>query len=105
MAYNAYGTSISSISARTFGTMKSQTSRAAKKSAICALPQGVDISGEQEINIQENFMDATVGLKHPKEYMFARSDFTAEREKLNETLDTGVLFRYHESNPMDIPVA
>jgi len=37
--------------------------------------------------------------------MFARTDFSTERKCLDEVLDTGVLFRYHEPNAKDIPVA
>jgi hypothetical protein len=34
-------------------------------------------------------------IRSPKDYMFARSDFSAEKAKLEEVLDSGVLFRYH----------
>lgn len=44
-------------------------------------------------------------LRSPKEYMFARSDFSKEKAKLEEVLNTGVLFRYHEPNAENIPVA
>jgi len=37
--------------------------------------------------------------------MFARSDFTKEKEKLDEVLNTGVLFRYHAPEAKNIPVA
>jgi hypothetical protein len=37
--------------------------------------------------------------------MFARSDFTKEKEKLDEVLNTGVLFRYHMPDAKNIPVA
>lgn len=44
-------------------------------------------------------------LKPPSEYMFARSDFSVEKQKLGEVLDSGVLFRYHAPDPENIPVA
>lgn len=44
-------------------------------------------------------------LKPPSEYMFARSDFSVEKQKLGEVLDSGVLFRYHAPNAESIPVS
>ena len=50
-------------------------------------------------------VESTEGIRSPKDYMFARSDFTKEKEKLDEVLNTGVLFRYHEPDAKNIPVA
>jgi dTDP-4-amino-4,6-dideoxygalactose transaminase len=37
--------------------------------------------------------------------MFARSDFSVEKQRLNEVLDSGVLFRYHAPDAENIPVS
>lgn len=44
-------------------------------------------------------------IRTPDDYMFARSDFSKEKEKLDEVLNTGVLFRYHMPEAKNIPVA
>ena len=75
---------------------------------MSAVPQaGAEIQISWDINnlkVNENYLDDQT-LRTPKEYMFARSDFSVEKAKLEEVLDTGVLFRYHEPNAEDIPVA
>jgi len=77
---------------------------------MSAVPQAgsdldIQISGDiNNLKVKENYLDDQT-LRTPKEYMFARSDFSVEKAKLEEVLDTGVLFRYHEPNAEDIPVA
>jgi dTDP-4-amino-4,6-dideoxygalactose transaminase len=75
---------------------------------MSAVPQAgaeIQISGDiNNLKVNENYLDDQT-LRTPKEYMFARSDFSVEKAKLEEVLDTGVLFRYHEPNAEDIPVA
>jgi hypothetical protein len=77
---------------------------------MSAVPQAgsdldIQISGViNNLKVKENYLDDQT-LRTPKEYMFARSDFSVEKAKLEEVLDTGVLFRYHEPNAEDIPVA
>jgi hypothetical protein len=57
-----------------------------------------------ETTTQSN-VESNPNIRAPKDYMFARSDFTKEKEKLDEVLNTGVLFRYHEPDAKNIPVA
>jgi len=57
-------------------------------------------------------MDSVVGdlakgkeALDPKKYMFAKTDFSGDKARINEILDSGVLFRYHHADPANIPVA
>lgn len=53
----------------------------------------------------KSVVESNPNIRAPKDYMFARSDFTKSKEKLDEVLNTGVLFRYHAPDAKDIPVA
>jgi dTDP-4-amino-4,6-dideoxygalactose transaminase len=92
------------MNARSFGTKNVSNQMATRKaSTMSAVPQ-------RDVNMQMtgNLKDMKVReapLRPPKEYMFARTDFSVEKAKLEEVLDSGVLFRYHEPNPEDIPAA
>jgi hypothetical protein len=74
-------------------------------SAVPKRDVDIQFSGPLEnLNSREYYMNKSPS-RSPKEYMFARTDFSVEQTKLQEVLDTGVLFRYHEPNAEDIPVA
>jgi hypothetical protein len=99
------------MSQRTFATRPNASSKAARSGVVMsAVPKAgsdldIQISGDiSDLKVKENYLDDQT-LRTPKEYMFARSDFSVAKAKLEEVLDSGVLFRYHEPNAEDIPVA
>lgn len=95
------------MSERNFGKSSLKASRSGLGQTVVPKASAdidIQISGNASNTIQENYMDGQT-LRTPKEYMFARSDFSKEKAKLEEVLDTGVLFRYHEPNAENIPVA
>jgi len=64
-------------------------------------PQGLTSESTQAAVKSEDSAE----LRAPADYMFARSDFSKEKEKLDEVLNSGVLFRYHAPEAKNIPVA
>jgi len=95
--------------AMTQGARFSTATKAQNKSAS---PTRFEVKGETETPVKEGFMDSVVGdlqkgskLRSPKEYMFATTDFSKDKEEINKILDSGVLFRYHQADPSKIPVA
>jgi dTDP-4-amino-4,6-dideoxygalactose transaminase len=64
-------------------------------------PQGLTSESTQAAVKSEDSTE----LRAPADYMFARSDFSKEKEMLDEVLNTGVLFRYHAPEAKNIPVA
>jgi perosamine synthetase len=87
-----------------FGSNNMASRKASTLNAVSKGSQGAEIDMTGNMKVNQNNAKKT-GLRSPKEYMFARSDFSVEKAKLDEVLDTGVLFRYHEPNPENIPCA
>jgi hypothetical protein len=74
-----------------------------------AIPRSsVLMNAASSTTTSDSIVDTKTGesnIRAPGDYMFARSDFTKSKEKLDEVLNTGVLFRYHMPDAKNIPVA